>query len=437
MAEGAFVEGDQAPRDKDPEEDLQERVPSRLVEEHGDDALRQPPHAEVESATLCLQPFQEAALDEGHMVRELLKKGRLKNPTLTEKGAPLLLEDRRLSVLLEATQNVALRYQLRGKVQQQPLSPELKSQDVPGTPVAVIADSHDTGHLEEKVHGVPGSTARQADSSCSGLPTDSAVTDENVRKSPPQAAATKSALTYSPSQMDARRVKSQLAQLTLEKPSQLRAGDEVCSKLSKITQLVTGGCCAEPATVPRLHERDPLSSASRLEQEAPVDPSSEGPSDDRIRDMPVLEVLDKCDLVELSTGTKRARRRTRRYCGTDAEVAADAGSCSSDSERSLVKLDFSTLPTEASEMVADRRCGAEVCDEPTRAEKSSTSTSSWYSFDAPSAASRQSSAVRAAASASESAGSWAARRQGSPASPDVPRERLKASSLIRFFEGIN
>ncbi|XP_075550466.1 uncharacterized protein LOC142584189 [Dermacentor variabilis] len=437
MAEGAFVEGDQAPRDKDPEEDLQERVPSRLVEEHGDDALRQPPHAEVDSATLCLQPFQEAALDESLMVRELLKKGRLKNPTLTEKGAPLLLEDRRLSVLLEATQNVALRYQLRGKVQQQkPLSPELKSHDVPGTSVAAIADSHDTGHLEEKVHSVPGSTARRVDASCSGLPTDGAITDENVRKSPPPAAATKSAL-YSPSQADARRVKSRLAQLTVEKPSQLRAGDEVCSKLSKITQIVTGGCCAEPATTPQLHEHDPLSSPSRLEQEAPVDPSSEGPSDDRIRDMPVLEVLDKCDLVELSTGTKRARRRMRRYCGTDAEVAADAGLCSSDSERSLVKLDFSTLPTEASEMVADRRCGAEVCDEPTRAEKSSTSTSSWYSFDPPSAASRQSSAVRAAASASESAGSWAARRQGSPASPDVPRERLKASSLIRFFEGIN
>lgn len=436
MAEGAFVEGDQPPRDKDPEEDQQERVPSRLVEEHGDDALRQPtPHAEP--ATLTLQPFHEAALDEGLMVRELLKKGRLKNPTLTEKGAPLLREDRRLSVLLEATQNITLRYQLRGTVQQQAaLSPEPKSQDASGTPVAAIAGSREMAQLEETVRSVP----RRADASCSSLPTDGAATDGIVQRSPPPAAnATKSALTYSPSQLDARRVKSRLAELTLKKSCQLRAGDgdEVCRKLSKITQIVTGGCCAEPATTPQPREHDPLSSPSRLEREALADPSSEGPTDDRIRDVPVLEVLDKCDLVELSSGTKRARRRMQRYYGTDAEVTADVGSCSSDSERSMVKLDFSTLPTEASEMVAERRCGAEVCDEPTRAEKSSTSTSSWYSFDAPSAASRQSSVVRAAASASESAGSWAIRRQGSPASPDVPRERLKASSLIRFFEGIN
>ncbi|KAL1439541.1 hypothetical protein MTO96_031968 [Rhipicephalus appendiculatus] len=123
-------------------------------------------------------------------------------------------------------------------------------------------------------------------------------------------------------------------------------------------------------------------------------------SDDRIREIPVLEVLDKCDLVELSSYIRRARRR--RFNGVNV------GSCSSDSERSLVKMDFSTLPTEASEMLAERRFGREACNEPTRADGSTTSTSSWYSFDAPSAASRRSSGLRAAAS--ESTGSWAARQ---------------------------
>ncbi|KAL1455828.1 hypothetical protein MTO96_027739 [Rhipicephalus appendiculatus] len=143
--------------------------------------------------------------------------------------------------------------------------------------------------------------------------------------------------------------------------------------------------------------------------------------------MPVLEVLDKCDLAELSSYIRRARRR--RCYGTDV------ASCSSDSERSLVKMDFSTLPTEASEIMAERRCGHEACNEPTRADGSTTSTSSWYSFDAPSAASRRSSGLRAAAS--ESAGSWAARQQGPSTSPDMPSESMKASSLIRFFEGRN
>ncbi|KAL1455827.1 hypothetical protein MTO96_027738 [Rhipicephalus appendiculatus] len=149
MAEGAFVEGDQAPRDKDPEElDLQQRVPSRLVEEHGDDALRQPAHAELESSTLSPQPFNEAALDEGLMVRELLKKGRLKNPTLTEKGAPLqLLEDRRLSALLEVTQNIALRHQLRGTVQL--LSQDRRSQEASGKPVGIVPISEEMSRVDD------------------------------------------------------------------------------------------------------------------------------------------------------------------------------------------------------------------------------------------------------------------------------------------------
>ncbi|KAL3196366.1 hypothetical protein MRX96_001701 [Rhipicephalus microplus] len=197
--------------------------------------------------------------------------------------------------------------------------------------------------------------------------------------------------------------------------------------MQDVTGASKGGPADEAAPTPQPHEHVPLSALLRLEQADPAEAWSEGTPDDRIREMPVLEVLDKCDLVELSSYIRRAKHR-RRY-GTDV------GSCSSDSERSLVKMDFSTLPTEASEMVTERRCGCEACNEPTRADESTTSTASWYSFDAPSAASRRSSGLRAAAS--ESAGSWTARRQEMSTSPDVPSESLKASSLIRFFESRN
>ncbi|KAH7947207.1 hypothetical protein HPB52_008237 [Rhipicephalus sanguineus] len=424
MAEGAFVEGDQAPRDKDPEElDLQQRVPSRLVEEHGDDALRQPPHAELDSSTLSPQHFNEAALDEGLMLRELLKKGRLKNPTLTEKGAPLqLLEDRRLSALLEVTQNIALRHQLRGTVQL--LSQDRRSQEASEKPVGIASISEEMSGVDENARSTLGHT----DGAHSCLPASGPISDGTRTASPNT--AKKSAVAPSPSQLDAGRVESRLAEPTLEKSGHLRAGDDVCRKPSKFTQIVTGASSGvatdEAATTPQPREHVSLSSPSRLEQTAPAEASSEE-SDDRIQEMPVLDVLDKCDLVELSSYIRRARRR--RCYGTDV------GSCSSDSERSLVKMDFSTLPTEASEMVAERRCGREACNEPTRADGSTTSTSSWYSFDAPSGASRRSSGLRAAAS--ESAGSWAARRQGLSTSPDVPSEILKASSLIRFFESKN
>ncbi|XP_075750554.1 uncharacterized protein LOC142817415 [Rhipicephalus microplus] len=425
MAEGAFVEGDQAPRDKDPEElDLQQRVPSRLVEEHGDDALRQPAHAELESSPLSSQPFNEAALDEGLVLRELLKKGRLKNPTLTEKGAPLqLLEDRRLSALLEVTQNIALRHQLRGTVQL--LSQDRRLQEAPGKPGEIVSISEEMSRVDENARSTPG----HADGAHSGLPAGSAIHDE-IRSVLPDTAK-ESAVTSSPSQLDAERLESPLAEQTLEQSCHLRAGDEACRKPSTLTQDVTGaskgGAADEAAPTPQPHEHVPLSALLRLEQADPAEASSEGTSDDRFREMPVLEVLDKCDLVELSSYIRRAKHRRR--------FGTDVGSRSSDSERSLVKMDFSTLPTEASEMVTERRCGREACNEPTRADESTTSTASWYSFDAPSAASRRSSGLRAAAS--ESAGSWTARRQELSASPDMPSESLKASSLIRFFESRN
>ncbi|KAL1439540.1 hypothetical protein MTO96_031967 [Rhipicephalus appendiculatus] len=114
------------------------------------------PHTQRSSHPRCSpQPFNEAALDEGLMVRELLKKGRLKNPTLTEKGAPLqLLEDRRLSALLEVTQNIALRRQLLGVVP--PLSLEQQSQDASGKPSTVVPNSEEMYHSEENAQSIPG-----------------------------------------------------------------------------------------------------------------------------------------------------------------------------------------------------------------------------------------------------------------------------------------
>ncbi|KAL3222067.1 hypothetical protein MRX96_028983 [Rhipicephalus microplus] len=419
MAEGAFVEGDQAPRNKDTDElDLQQRVPSRLVEEHGDDARRQPVHGEFESFPLSPQPFNEAALDEGLMLRELLKKGRLKNPTLTEKGAPLqLLEDRRLSELLEVTQSIALHHQMRGAVL--PLSPERESHDATRKPAVVVSDSAEMSHLEENARSILGG----ADGSASSLPADRIAADKNVSPSPDIAQST---LAFSPSQVGTGSVESHLTASTLEGSCQLRACDKVCREPSKLTQSATDVSSGVAATevTPTSRSREPLPSASLPE---PIDASSEETSDDHILEMPVLELLDKSDLVELSSYIRRARRR-RCY-------GIDVGSCGSESERSLVKMDFSTLPTEASEMVTERRFGYEACNEPTRADTSTTSTSSWYSLDAPSVASRQSPGLRAATS--ESVGSWTAPRQGLSTSKGMTRERPKVSSLIRFFESRN
>ncbi|EEC04843.1 hypothetical protein IscW_ISCW003574 [Ixodes scapularis] len=164
-----FVEGDQAllVLDKDkpaaldmnepgcPNRKLTEILPDdKMVEYRGDDEIsplyrrspaqqdRSPGYEEVGDKArppvsvarpgheLSLDPTiirfisSDAALDEGYMVSELLKKGRLKNSTITEKG--LILQEggeahsqnpqakKQISVLLEATQNITLRYQVVG-----------------------------------------------------------------------------------------------------------------------------------------------------------------------------------------------------------------------------------------------------------------------------------------------------------------------------------
>lgn len=418
MAEGAFVEGDQAPKEKN------EDVPVAMVEERGGDMLP----AELRMA--------EEPLDEGLMVNELLKKGRLKNPTLTEKS--LLLEDKHLSVLLEATQNITLRYQLLGTLQPTEAPPE----GAPACSPRALSSSDEMLYFKEKVRSAPGTAAlERRGASCSRLQlthtkNSSALAAERLPA--PLAARPTLPPAYSPSQLNVGRVKSQIAELTLKTSSrQLRAGDgeEVSRKLSKITQIVIGANKAQPPpTVPDWSPPQPSTERPLAEPPASEQPlATECVS---IRDMPVLDVLDRCELAPQSSA-ERVRRRLRRYYRADLAATVDSSSssevtCSDDD--SLVKLDLSTVPTtEASEFATEP---TEPPAAPLTADESSTS---WYSFDSDPSSCR-SAAVRDTASSGSTTGSWASRRGSSAGSEDmndVAKECLKASSLIRYFESIH
>ncbi|XP_049528687.1 uncharacterized protein LOC125947600 [Dermacentor silvarum] len=453
MAEGAFVEGDQPPRDKDLDEG-HERVPSRLVEEHGDDVLQQP----AEPAMPLLS--SDAALDEGIMVGELLKKSRLKNPTLTDRKA-LLLDDKNLSVFLEATQNITLRYHLLGTIQQESASetppPVAAVKGLPATAAALptspraLSSSDEMLYFKEKVRSAPGPVLERRGASCSRLQHmggiaarigGGAVAEKAIPGTPVSRCATLPPA-YSPSQLNMGRVKSQIATLTLKKSSLLRAGDgeQAARKLSKITQIVVGAVAKprQPSN-PLLREpnpRLPSPPAPQPEVEDAYEDCDQLVSDDTecIRDRPVLEVLDKCEL-EPVPAAELVRRRVRRYYGGElGVVVAEGRSCSGSSEDggSLVKLDF-TLPTEASELAAERiaasRAGASLSPH--------ESSTSWYSFESD-PSSRRSAVLQAASASCSEAGSWAAssRRGSTPAAePAVAAECFKASSLIRYFESI-
>lgn len=452
MAEGAFVEGDQASRDKDPDEGQQERVPSRLVEEHGDDVLQQLPEP-----TTALRP-NDVTLDEGVMVSELLKKSRLKNPTLTDRKA-LLLDEKNLSVLLEATQNITLRYHLLGTIQE-PAS-ETPVTVVKGIPAAATAlptsgpralsSSDEMLYFKEKVRNAPGPVLERRGASCSRLQHMGGVmarigggaVSGKATPTPPVVRCATLPPAYSPSQLNANRVKSQIAGLTLKKSSLLRAGDgeQATRKLSKITQIVIGAI-AKPQKPSNSHlqkpkQRPPSPPAPQPELDDAYEDCYQLVPDDTegIRDMPVLEVLDKCELERVSAA-ELVRRRVRRYYAGELGVVTAAGrSCSGSSEddgaSSLVKLDLSMLPTEASELATERIATSRAGASPEPHE----SSTSWYSFE--SDPSSRSSAVRQAASASCSeAGSWASRRGSTPAAAEPAVECFKASSLIRYFESI-
>ncbi|XP_075550467.1 uncharacterized protein LOC142584190 [Dermacentor variabilis] len=455
MAEGAFVEGDQPPRDKDPDEG-QERVPSRLVEEHGDDVLPQPAES-----TMPLLP-SDAALDEGIMVGELLKKSRLKNPTLTDRKT-LLLDDKNLSVFVEATQNITLRYHLLGTIQEPPSEtppPVAAVKGLPATAAALptsspraLSSSDEMLYFKEKVRSAPGPVLERRGASCSRLQhmggiaarISGGAVGEKAISAPPVTRCATLPPAYSPSQLNTGRVKSQIATLTLKKSSLLRAGDgeQATRKLSKITQIVIGAA-AKPQQPSNRQMREP-------EQRLPSPPLPQREFEDAykdrdqlvpddaecIRDRPVLEVLDKCEL-EPVPAAELVRRRLRRYYGGElGAVVAEGRSCTGSSEdgctSSLVKLDF-TMPTEASELAVERiaasRAGAALSPH--------ESSTSWYSFESD-PSSRRSAARQAASASCSEAGSWAAssRRGSTPAAePAVAAECFKASSLIRYFESI-
>ncbi|KAK8771394.1 hypothetical protein V5799_025360 [Amblyomma americanum] len=405
MAEGAFVEGDQAPRDKDEEH---ERVPSRLVEEHGDDA-----QLTAAEPAMQLQRLSDVALDEGIMVGELLKKGRLKNPTLTDRK-PLLLDDKNLSVLLEATQNITLRYHLLGTIQD-PETPPPAKVALPASPRA-LSSSDEMLYFKEKVRNAPGPILERRGASCSRLQlgagrTSGAISATEKPILPSVAAKCALAPAYSPSQLDVGRVKSQIAGLTLKKSSLLRAGDgeQACRKLSKLTQIVIGSANAKTQH----------SAQQRPQQADFLAPGERDPNG--IRDLPLLEVLDRCDL-EPVPAAERVRRRVRRYYRADV-------SCSGSSEgaSSLVQLDLSTLLTDASELPHERAVQSATLSP-------HESSTSWYSFDSDPSSSRMVPAQRDSASGSEA--SWAAARRDPSPILETAAECCKASSLIRYFESI-
>lgn len=395
------MEGDQPPRDKD-----EERVPSRLVEEHGDDV-------QLTAAEPAMQlRLSDVALDEGIMVGELLKKGRLKNPTLTDRKA-LLLDDKNLSVLLEATQNITLRYHLLGTIQD-PESPPPAKVALPASPRA-LSSSDEMLYFKEKVRNAPGPVLERRGASCSRLQLGAArtVISAAEKQAPPSAAKCALAPAYSPSQLDVGRVKSQIASLTLKKSSLLRAGDgeQACRKLSKLTQIVIGSANAKSQhSAQQRVQQQPLQQADVLAPPGKHDPNG-------IRDVPLLEVLDRCDLEPVAAA-ERVRRRVRRYYRADVSCSG-----SSDGASSLVHL--STLPTDVSELAAERAA-------PSATLSPHESSTSWYSFDSDPSSSGTAPAQRASASGSEA--SWAGARRDP--SPILEAECYKASSLIRYFESI-
>ncbi|KAL1439536.1 hypothetical protein MTO96_031963 [Rhipicephalus appendiculatus] len=408
---GAFVEGDQASRDKDPDEGQQDRVPSRLVEEHGDDVLHQLPEP-----TTPLRP-NDVALDEGVMVSELLKKSRLKNPTLTDRKA-LLLEDKNLSVLLEATQNITLRYHVLGTIQE-PASetPVTVVKGVPATAAALptsgpraLSSSDEMLYFKEKVRNAPGPVLERRGASCSRLQHMGGIKARIWRRG---------RFRESDSHASGRQVCNPSARLLA-----FAAEHEPCQ--------VPDRRYRSPSDGHRHHLRRSLNSDDACEDcDQLVPDDTEG-----IRDMPVLEVLDKCELERVSPA-ELVRRRVRRYYAGELGVAIAAGrSCSGSSEdggaSSLVKLDLSMLPTEASELATERITASRACASPSPGE----SSTSWYSFESD-PSSRSSAALQAASSASCSeASSWASRRGSTPATAEPGVECFKASSLIRYFESI-
>ncbi|XP_040356418.1 uncharacterized protein LOC121046344 [Ixodes scapularis] len=532
-----FVEGDQAllVLDKDkpaaldmnepgcPNRKLTEILPDdKMVEYRGDDEIsplyrrspaqqdRSPGYEEVGDKArppvsvarpgheLSLDPTiirfisSDAALDEGYMVSELLKKGRLKNSTITEKG--LILQEggeahsqnpqakKQISVLLEATQNITLRYQVVGTTGNttgntledksesrvsnimQPRQMRETAADLVSKSPRALSSSDEMLYFKEKVRTATGPVIERKGASCSRLHIGNCkVTPSSangLEKTLLHKKISKSALppAYSPSQLNISKVKSQIAELTLKKSSQLSqasfcrrklesdnfkssgtADQPNIKQMSKITQIVISKL--KPATnssptdnVSQSKEIEPKSeqlingSRSRVSPKGELTKSStdderylprnsrERPSPG-IKDMPLLEVLEKSEFPVSST--EKAKRRVKRYYRREEDFFS--GSPSLSSTESLVQLDLSNIPTETSEL-AGYHCQRQEASGGSGADNVEESSTSWYSFDSENRESRRSEVALCDTKGSES--SWRSYMKGHTTAPELNMSRL-------------
>ncbi|XP_064487419.1 uncharacterized protein LOC135399627 [Ornithodoros turicata] len=519
-------------RGEDPEQCYNERASSRLVEDRGDDEVnnrmaltsspspiahkhlpedsekpRLPLSAGPAGAELGLDPGflkllnNESDLDEGYMVSELLKKGRLRNSTFTEKSLVMDIPKpaehaaadaerdkqvkKKISVLLEATQNITVRYQVLGtvrsgfelkktnaKIQSDAISEgcmkgkasdgittvvpsSSNNKEICGSPEKVektprpLSSSDEMLYFKEKVRASLGTTLERKGASCSKLQlhqnnTRTSQTDKPARVI--QTKGSKSTLppAYSPSQLNFSKVKSQIAGMTLKKPSRMSQvspapkasendesasdGDVQCArKLSKITQIVIssskqahqrdepaegGGhvCVNDNVATPRVEEKREantehftkrllhrggsigatvatienqsgvLAGMRPFHETAPLKDTLKTRRDlaqQEIKDRPVLEVIEKSDQLVSPTPGEKAKRRVRRYYRREEDFYI--ASSSSSSNDSMVKLDSSTVPTDASELMTEGVRGGEPNSNID--ENVNESITSWYSFD--------------------------------------------------------
>ncbi|CAN7987316.1 unnamed protein product [Ixodes hexagonus] len=507
-------------------DDRSERIPSRMVEDRGDDEISplyrrspvmqdKPTGGEVvgdnarlqvsapsKGPELSLDPTilrfisSDAALDEGYMVSELLKKGRLKNSTFTEKG--LVVQEggeaqtvdaqvkEKLSVILEATQNITLRYQVLGTMGTAETK-ENAAEETPKSALRSIADPRQTCetagdivsksprvlsssdemlYFKEKVRNAPGPAIERKGASCSKLHVPNlkaaAIRAQVFERSPALKTISKSTLppAYSPSQLNISKVKSQIAELTLKKSARLSqvslcgrqpdsddAGGEggtnspAVKKMSKITQIVLSASkpfttsvtaddvsrstetenpkneklttVSSPRATPKTgltRSRVFTTHADRRLSEASCErlPSA-------IKDMPVLDVLEQSEFP--MSPAEKARLRVKRYYRREEDFFAASPSVSSN--ESLVKLDLSNIPTEASELAGDR-CRMRDAAE---ADNNDESLTSWYSFDSEPRGSQRSDVVLCDAKPSTES-SWRSYMKSINAAPEMNMTRL-------------
>ncbi|KAG0434108.1 hypothetical protein HPB47_019349, partial [Ixodes persulcatus] len=131
-------------------------------------------------------------------------------------------------------------------------------------------------------------------------------------------------------------------------------------------------------------EKGELTKSSTYDEHYLPRNSRERPSSG-IKDMPLLEVLEKSEFPVSST--EKAKRRVKRYYRREEDFFS--GSPSLSSTESLVQLDLSNIPTETSELVG-YHCQRQEASGGSGADNVEESLTSWYSFDSEHRGSRRS-----------------------------------------------